>query len=153
MCRYVSVVITEKGEIRAGVSLDSHEGIAAGWKLKPGSYREVEWTRDSSDYLTVRVEDGEKPAYYKRLILRQFKTRRAMLAAITEGRGELGSKAYYRNGKLHRCNGPAIEYPTGTKCWYHNGKLHRDDGPAIEYSNGEREWYLNGKRQLDGSIK
>ena len=24
----------------------------------------------------------------------------------------------------------------GTKYWYKDGKLHRDDGPAIEYING-----------------
>ncbi len=26
------------------------------------------------------------------------------------------------------------------------GKLHREDGPAIEFSNGFKQWYLNGKR-------
>ena len=33
----------------------------------------------------------------------------------------------------------------GTKRWYLNGKLHREDGPAIEWSDGTKEWYLNGK--------
>jgi hypothetical protein len=33
-------------------------------------------------------------------------------------------------------------YPDGTKLWYLNGKLHREDGPAIEYLNGYKEWYL-----------
>ena len=33
----------------------------------------------------------------------------------------------------------------GTKFWYLNGKLHREDGPAIEYPNGDGFWYLNGK--------
>ena len=33
----------------------------------------------------------------------------------------------------------------GTKEWYLNGKLHREDGPAIEYADGGKEWYLNGK--------
>jgi len=27
-----------------------------------------------------------------------------------------------------------------------HGKLHREDGPAIEYSNGFKQWWLNGKR-------
>ena len=35
----------------------------------------------------------------------------------------------------------------GTKRWYLNGKLHRLDGPAIEYSGGDKEWWLNGVRQ------
>jgi hypothetical protein len=34
---------------------------------------------------------------------------------------------------------------TGTKYWYLNGKLHREDGPAVEYENGNNHWYLNGK--------
>ena len=25
-------------------------------------------------------------------------------------------------------------YPNGDKSWYLNGKLHREDGPAIEYA-------------------
>lgn len=33
----------------------------------------------------------------------------------------------------------------GDKCWHLNGKLHREDGPAIEYANGDKCWYLNGE--------
>ena len=54
-------------------------------------------------------------------------------------------KHWYLNGKLHREDGPAIEYANGTKDWYLNGELHREDGPACEYSNGDKIWYLNGK--------
>ena len=36
----------------------------------------------------------------------------------------------------------------GTKFWYLNGKLHRVNGPAIEYNSGYKAWYLNGN-QLD----
>ena len=36
-------------------------------------------------------------------------------------------------------------YDNGTKYWYLNGKLHREDGPAIEWSSGNKAWYLNGK--------
>jgi hypothetical protein len=25
-----------------------------------------------------------------------------------------------------------------------HGKLHREDGPAVEYVNSTKEWYLNG---------
>ena len=34
----------------------------------------------------------------------------------------------------------------GTKHWFKNGKLHRINGPAIEFSNGEKRWYLHGKK-------
>ena len=58
---------------------------------------------------------------------------------------------YYLNGKLHREDGPAVEYPDGTKSWYLNGKLHRTDGPAIEYANGTKCWWVDGKRhRTDG---
>ena len=36
----------------------------------------------------------------------------------------------------------------GTKEWYLNGKLHREDGPAIEWSDGSKSWYLNGKQLI-----
>jgi len=58
---------------------------------------------------------------------------------------EYGTKHWYLNGKLHRTDGPAIEYTSGTKHWYLNGKLHRTDGPAIEYTDGHKRWYINGK--------
>jgi len=56
-----------------------------------------------------------------------------------------GSKAWYQNGKLHREDGPTIEYINGTKSWYLNGERHREDGPAIEYANGDKEWFQNGE--------
>jgi hypothetical protein len=33
----------------------------------------------------------------------------------------------------------------GTKRWIVDGKLHRTDGPAIEYADGEKHWFQNGK--------
>ena len=36
-------------------------------------------------------------------------------------------------------------YGDGSKFWYLNDKLHREDGPAIEYANGIKYWYLKGK--------
>ncbi len=56
-----------------------------------------------------------------------------------------GSKEWYKNGKLHRTNGPAVEYPEGSKAWYLNNKLHRINGPAVEYPSGTKCWYKNGK--------
>ena len=56
-----------------------------------------------------------------------------------------GDKEWFLNGKLHREDGPAVEWADGTKAWWLNGKLHREDGPAVEYANGSKFWYLNGK--------
>lgn len=33
----------------------------------------------------------------------------------------------------------------GNKFYYLNSKLHREDGPAIEYITGETDWCLNGE--------
>ena len=51
---------------------------------------------------------------------------------------------WYFEGKLHREDGPAVEYSNGSKCWYKNGDLHREDGPAILHTNGCKEWCKNG---------
>ena len=58
---------------------------------------------------------------------------------------ENGNKEWYLNGKLHREDGPAIEYADRSKFWFLNGKYHREDGPACEYANGDKYWYLNGE--------
>ena len=59
---------------------------------------------------------------------------------------DTGGKSWYLNNKLHREDGPAVEYSNGDKRWYLNGERHREDGPAAEYFNGDKSWYLNGKR-------
>jgi len=56
-----------------------------------------------------------------------------------------GYKKWYLNGKLHREDGPAVEWANGNKKWFLNGRLHREDGPAVEWFNGYKEWYLNGR--------
>ena len=54
-----------------------------------------------------------------------------------------GIKFWYQNDKLHRIDGPAIEWSGGSKFWYQNDKLHRINGPAKEYANGSKAWYLD----------
>jgi len=56
-----------------------------------------------------------------------------------------GTRRWYRDGRLHREDGPAIERSGGTCLWYRDGRLHREDGPAIERSDGTREWYRDGE--------
>ena len=57
-----------------------------------------------------------------------------------------GGKTWYIDGKLHREDGPACESSSGDKEWYIEGKLHREDGPALEYANGEKYWNIEGRR-------
>jgi hypothetical protein len=54
-----------------------------------------------------------------------------------------GSKAWWKNHRLHRLDGPAFIYGNGDKVWYIDGKIHRTDGPAVEYVSGEKYWFLN----------
>jgi hypothetical protein len=58
---------------------------------------------------------------------------------------EEGNKYWYKNGKWHRKNGPAIEWADGSKYWYFYGQYHREDGPAVDEANGTKEWYINGQ--------
>ena len=81
---------------------------------------------------------------------------------------------YYKNGKIHREDGPAIEWRNGNthwllndrlhrtdgpaidlvetelectvKKWSINGKYHREDGPAVEWGNGYKEWWIDGEK-------
>jgi hypothetical protein len=38
------------------------------------------------------------------------------------------------------------EYPNGDKYWFKEGKLHREDGPAIECADGTKYWWIDGKQ-------
>lgn len=59
------------------------------------------------------------------------------------------SKFYYKDGSLHREDGPAREFANGIKEWikewWIGGLLHRIDGPAIEYADGTKQWWIDGK--------
>ncbi len=43
-------------------------------------------------------------------------------------------------------------YYDGDKSWYLNDKLHREDGPAVEFANGDKYWYLNGKEVTEEEV-
>ena len=57
-------------------------------------------------------------------------------------------KMWKVNGKLHREDGPAVEYITGKKHWVCCGVLHREDGPAVE-SPLHDIWPLEGVYHRD----
>jgi hypothetical protein len=73
----------------------------------------------------------------------------AIVTRVTAVTHPDGTKAWYRDGKLHREDGPAVEWSTGSKFWYRDGRLHREDGPAIEHADGSRSWYRRGKLYRD----
>lgn len=47
-----------------------------------------------------------------------------------------GDKYWYLKDKI-----TPVEYAGGS-----DGKLHREDGPAVEWADGALEWYLHGKK-------
>jgi hypothetical protein len=77
------------------------------------------------------------------------------------GNRRVQSVIYYKDGNLHRVDGPAIIYSDGshslgcegtqsfrTQIWCQNDKKHRVDGPAIIYSDGTKHWYLNDECKI-----
>lgn len=52
---------------------------------------------------------------------------------------------HFKNGVLHRVDGPAVEYIHDRKEWHLNGKLHREDGAALQYAGGDGSFYYKGK--------
>ena len=39
-----------------------------------------------------------------------------------------------------------VEWVNGYKSWYKDGELHRLDGPAYEGADGTKYWYKDGKQ-------
>lgn len=48
------------------------------------------------------------------------------------------------DGRIHRLDGPAVEYTDGTKAYMIYGKRHRLDGPAVVYSDGGETFWIDG---------
>jgi len=55
-------------------------------------------------------------------------------------------KVEYRDSKglLHNSSGPALIMPNGDKYWFKHGKRHREDGPAVEWHDGRVEYHYEG---------
>lgn len=57
-----------------------------------------------------------------------------------------GSESWCVCGQLHRLNGPAVIDIDGSELWYQNNLLHRTDGPAVIHFDGSTEWWIEGDR-------
>lgn len=55
-----------------------------------------------------------------------------------------GTIRWYKDGELHREDGPSYIDENGTKVWWLNGERHRLDGAAVEFGNGCKEWWIDG---------
>ena len=56
-----------------------------------------------------------------------------------------GYEAWYKNGLLHREDGPAVYYGHA-RYWYRCGYQHCATGPAFVSDSGLKDWALYGKR-------
>lgn len=54
-------------------------------------------------------------------------------------------EAWFKEGELHRSNGPAYRHK-GSTFWYLNGKLHRLDGPAVDQQGHPKEYWIGGQK-------
>jgi hypothetical protein len=54
-----------------------------------------------------------------------------------------GEQEWWKNGKLHREDGPARIYQDGSQEWYLRGKRHRLNGPAVICEDGTEEWWVD----------
>lgn len=63
-----------------------------------------------------------------------------------------GGMDWYVNGKRHRLCAPASE-SFGAKLWYFEDKLHREDGPAVIKTNQMDQWYWMGDRVDEATVK
>jgi hypothetical protein len=60
---------------------------------------------------------------------------------------------WYKHGRLHRLDGPAVIDEEGHMAWYKDGQLHCLSGPAKidAYDSRKNRWYKNGEfHRLDG---
>ena len=124
MCEYASFCVDKNLNIYAGMYLDSHEGIEAGWDLKPGEYHEAEWTGEEPETLVIRAEDTATRVDLEWRLLAKFPARKKLLRKIMEGRGANGNCCEYKNGQRH---GRFLTFHSNGQrridCTYHRGKL------------------------------
>lgn len=65
-----------------------------------------------------------------------------------------GRNMHYKDGLLHREDGPAVLLPNGDVFFYQNGLLHREGKPCSVLADGSRVWCLYGVpyREDDGPV-
>ena len=122
----------------------------------------LSWDDVTTVQCTVRGEFIDVVTYYKDKVVSTFSIILHEDKWVLHGKYNWlinnRTKRYYKYGKLHRKDGPAIiRCFNGKKYrneWCKNGKLHRKDGPACEewYDNGLiriQAWFLNGMKHRE----
>ena len=60
---------------------------------------------------------------------------------------------WYKEGQLHRIDGPAIIQKGWRKIWYQHNHIHRLDGAAVEWDDGHKTWYVHGTNYTEEQHK
>ena len=105
-----------------------------------GNYWYQNGEQHREDGPAVEYVDGAKEWYYKGIFVgfggHPDPTLWARLTSVEVNGGPL-------------LNGCVVDLD-GDKWWHVNDKLHRVDGPAIEYANGDTVWWLKDERLGEG---
>lgn len=147
MCVYFSCIVEEGGKVYWKKGVDSHSEIEQMFKLNPKTDETRAKVECRPPHTRVIVDELRVPVWwtkeYEGLVKQALQDEQVFTGQAID---VYESKRWYKNGKLHRLDGPAIELADGIKEWFKDGKRHRLDGPAIERADGTKEWYKNGKR-------
>ena len=141
MCHFFSFAVGVISDKQTDLKIyalkpDSHSGIEAAAGLKPGEYREAEWTGETPESLTVRVESGEYNSAYLAAILAAYPSRSDLLTALT--RINLIKSAKYRiRGAL-----------VSVEVFRADGSLERVERRKNGEYHGKWEWF-----RADGSLE
>ena len=76
-----------------------------------------------------------------------------LIDGVPTFRDEEHVKEWRVDGRLHRDDGPAVEWKNGTNEWWQNGKPHREDGAAVEYQDGRKDYWLHGTKVTEGEVE
>lgn len=55
-----------------------------------------------------------------------------------------GTVSWLLDGRLHRDDGPALEWFNGTCEWWWHGNRHRVGGPVVMWPTGTMQWWISG---------
>lgn len=105
-------------------------GKIKAWMLEGLCHRE-------DDQPAIIYDDGQQQWYHGGVEHRDY-----LPAYINPN---TGAYRYSYNGNRHRDNGPAEKDEYGNLFWYKHGKLHREDGPAVITYDGREEYFLEGE--------
>jgi len=55
------------------------------------------------------------------------------------------NRFFRREEERYKEGSGIVRAADGRKEWWKDGVLHREDGPAVVWADGTQEWWVNGK--------